>query len=104
MPAVIDKALDFIGGMNTSASAPQPMDESTAKGIFTCLKELGTPASPADVTARGEREGWNAGFTEKLANWAKRVEAGEHLVIKDPEFFTQYMREQLQELVAVETR
>lgn len=31
MPAVIDKALDFINGMNTSASVPHPMDESTAR-------------------------------------------------------------------------
>mgnify|MGYP000576560864 CR=1 FL=1 len=41
MPAVIDKALDFIGGMNTSEPVPQSMDESTAKGILKYLKELG---------------------------------------------------------------
>ncbi len=38
MPAVIDKALDFIGGMNTSEPVPQSMDESTAKGILKYLK------------------------------------------------------------------
>ncbi len=27
MPAVIDKALDFIGGMNTSEPVPQSMDQ-----------------------------------------------------------------------------
>lgn len=41
MPAVIEKALDYIGGMNTSASTPHSMDESTAKGIFKYLNELG---------------------------------------------------------------
>ncbi|POT55237.1 DUF1889 domain-containing protein [Citrobacter amalonaticus] len=99
MPAAIDKALDFINGMNTSASAPQPMDESTAKGILTYLKELGVPASAADVTARGEREGWNSGFTEKVAKWATKIESGEGVLIRDPEYFSVYMREQLRALV-----
>ena len=89
MPAVIDKALDFIGGMNTSEPVPQSMDESTAKGILKYLKELGVPASPADV----------AGFTDKVAEWAERVAAGERLVIKHPEFFSTYMREELRALV-----
>ena len=34
MPAVIDKALDFIGAMDVSAPTPSSMNESTAKGIF----------------------------------------------------------------------
>ena len=87
MPAVIDKALDFIGGMNTSEPVPQSMDESTAKGILKYLKELGVPASPADVAERGQQQGWSAGFTDKVAEWAERVAAGERLVIKHPEFF-----------------
>jgi hypothetical protein len=92
MPAVIDKALDFIGGMNTSEPVPQSMDESTAKGILKYLKELGVPATPADVAARGQQQGWSAGFTDKVAEWAERVAAGERLVIKHPEFFSTYMR------------
>ena len=91
MPAVIDKALDFIGGMNTSEPVPQSMDESTAKGILKYLKELGVPATPADVAARGQQQGWSAGFTDKVAEWAERVAAGERLVIKHPEFFSTYM-------------
>ncbi len=71
MPTVIDKALDFIGGMNTSASVPHSMDESTAKGILV-LNELGTPASAVDVMARGEKEGWNTEFTNKVAGWAEK--------------------------------
>ncbi|MGQ7144894.1 DUF1889 family protein, partial [Escherichia sp. SS-MK2] len=51
MPAVIDKALDFIGAMDVSAPTPSSMNESTAKGIFKYLKELGVPASAADITA-----------------------------------------------------
>ncbi len=48
MPTAIEKALDFIGGMNTSASVPHSMDESTAKGIlkylhdFRCASESGS--------------------------------------------------------------
>ncbi|WP_455561083.1 DUF1889 family protein, partial [Escherichia sp.] len=57
MPAVIDKALDFIGAMDISASTPSSMNESTAKGIFKCLKDLGVPASAADITARADQEG-----------------------------------------------
>lgn len=66
MPAVIDKALDFINGMNTSVSSPEPMDESTAKGILKYLKELGCPASASDIVARGEREG---GTLDLRKNW-----------------------------------
>lgn len=99
MPAVIDKALDFIGGMNTSLSEPQSMDESTAKGMLKYLKELGVPASADDVTTRGVQEGWDTGFTNKVAGWAEKIESGRHIVIKNPEYFSSYMREQLRELV-----
>ncbi len=99
MSAVIDKALDFINGMNTSSSAPHPMDESTAKGILKYLNELGAPASAADVQARGAQEGWNPGFTQTVAGWAERIEAGERVVIRDPEFFSSYMREELRAVV-----
>lgn len=71
MPAVIDKALDFIGAMDVSAPTPSSMNESTAKGIFKYLKELGVPASAADITARAD-EGWNPGFTENMVGWAKK--------------------------------
>ena len=99
MPAVIDKALDFIGGMNTSASAPHSMDESTAKGMLQYLKELGVPASPEDVKSRGVQEGWDTGFTDKVAGWADKIESGNRVVIKNPEYFSSYMREQLRALV-----
>ena len=42
MPAVIDKALDFIGAMDVSAPTPSSMNESTAKGIFKYLKNWST--------------------------------------------------------------
>lgn len=99
MAAVIDKALDFIGGMNTSVSEPQTMDESTIKGILKYLKELGIPANSTDITSRANQEGWNSHFTGKIVEWAGRVDAGDHLVIKNPEFFSSYMREQLRALV-----
>lgn len=61
IPAVIDKPLDFINGMNTSVSVPHPMDESTTKGLLKYLIELGVPANTANVTAQGNRG--SAGFT-----------------------------------------
>lgn len=98
MTRVIDKALDFIGGMDTSAPEPQTMDESTIKSMLTYLKDLGTPAQAADITARGSREGWSEGFTHKIVEWASRVDSGHHLIIKNPEYFSDYMRETLREL------
>ncbi|MCH5358996.1 DUF1889 family protein [Escherichia fergusonii] len=99
MPAVIDKALDFIGAMDISASTPSSMNESTAKGIFKCLKDLGVPASADDIIARGNEEGWNPEFTQKMVGWAKKMESGERVVIKNPEYFTSYMHDELKALV-----
>lgn len=99
MPTAIEKALDFINGMNTSVAPPDSMDESTTKGILKYLSELGVPASAAEITARGEQEGWNPEFTKKVAGWAEKIASGERVLIKNPEFFTSYMREQLQALV-----
>ena len=68
MPAVIDKALDFIGAMDVSASTPSSMNESTAKGIFKYLHDLGVPASSADITARADQEGWDGQKKWSLVN------------------------------------
>lgn len=102
MPAVIEKALDYIGGMNASASTPHSMDESTAKGIFKYLNELGVPASADDVTARANQEGWNTEFTKKVAGWADKIKSGNRVVIKNPEYFSAYMQEQLRTLAEAE--
>ncbi|HEA0452286.1 TPA: DUF1889 family protein [Escherichia coli] len=99
MPAVIDKALDFIGAMDISASTRSSMNESTAKGIFKCLKDLGVPASADVIIARGNEEGWNPEFTQKMVGWAKKMESGERVVIKNPEYFTSYMHDELKALV-----
>ncbi|EDE7346859.1 DUF1889 family protein [Salmonella enterica subsp. enterica serovar Enteritidis] len=99
MPTAIEKALDFIGGMNTSAPVPHSMDESTAKGILKYLHDLGVPASPEVVMARGEQEGWNPEFTKKVAGWAEKVASGNRILIKNPEYFSTYMQERLKELV-----
>ena len=104
MPTAIEKALDFIGGMNTSASVPHSMDESTAKGILKYLHDLGVPASPEVVMARGEQEGWNPEFTKKVAGWAEKVASGNRILIKNPEYFSTYMQEQLKELVWADYR
>ncbi|EGQ0032670.1 DUF1889 family protein [Escherichia albertii] len=99
MPAVIDKALDFISAMDISASIPSSMNESTAKGIFKYLKELGVPATTSDITTRASQEDWNPRFTEKMVGWAKKMESGERVVIKNPEYFSTYMQEELKALV-----
>ncbi|WP_300005858.1 DUF1889 family protein [uncultured Cedecea sp.] len=99
MAAVIDKALDFIGGMDTSAPEPHSMDESTIKGMLKYLKELGVSTNASEITARGNRDGWNTGFINKIIDWANRIDSGEHIVIKNPEYFSSYMREQLRALV-----
>ena len=99
MAAVIDKALDFIGGMDTSVAEPHSMDESTIKGMLKYLKELGVSTNATDITVRGNQEGWNTGFTNKIVEWADRVDSGDHIIIKNPEYFSSYMREQLRELV-----
>lgn len=98
MPAVIDKALDFIGAMDVSAPTPSSMNESTAKGIFKYLKELGVPASAADITARADQK---AGTLVHGKNgWmGKKMESGERTVIKNPEYFSTYMQEELKALV-----
>ena len=49
MPAVIDKALDFIGAMDVSAPTPSSMNESTAKGIFNCLNVIYDKKKPIKV-------------------------------------------------------
>ncbi len=102
MPTVIDKALDFIGGMNTSAPTPHSMDESTAKGMFNYLKKLGVPMNSRDIIARGEQEGWHPEFINKVAGWADKIESTDRVVIKNPEYFTSYMKDELRARVNVE--
>jgi hypothetical protein len=34
-----------------------------------------------------------------VAGWAEKIAAGNRIVIKNPEYFSSYMREQLRELV-----
>ena len=83
MPAVIDKALDFIGAMDVSAPTPSSMNESTAKGIFKYLKELGHKKALC------------------IADNFICMESGERIVIKNPEYFSTYMQEELKALVWV---
>ena len=98
MPAVIDKALDFIGAMDVSAPTPSSMNESTAKGIFKYLKELGVPASAADITTRADLEAGTRGSRKKWLD-GQKMESGERIVIKNPEYFSTYMQEELKALV-----
>lgn len=71
MPAVIDKALDFIGAMDVSAPTPSSMNESTAKGIFKYLKNWEYPRVPLILRRELTRrlEPW---FHGKMVGWAKK--------------------------------
>lgn len=98
MPAVIDKALDFIGAMDVSAPTPSSMNESTAKGIFKYLKNWEYPRVPLILRRELTRrlEPWVHG---KNGWMGKKMETGERSVIKNPEYFSTYMQEELKALV-----
>lgn len=92
MPAVIDKALDFIGAMDVSAPTPSSMNESTAKGIFKYLKELGVPASAADITARADQKAGTPGSRKMVDGqkwrqvnvlWLKILNTFQHICRKN---------------------
>ncbi len=86
MPTAIEKALDFIGGMNTSASVPHSMDESTAKGILKYLHDLGVPASPEVVMARvSRRDGILS--SRKSGRMGRKVASGNRILIKTQSIF-----------------
>lgn len=72
MPAVIDKALDFIGAMDVSAPTPSSMNESTAKGIFKYLKELGVPASALILRRELTRKAGTLGSRKKWLDGQKK--------------------------------
>lgn len=99
MSAIFDKALDYIGSMNTSSSSPHPSDESRAKEMFKYLKQLGRPISAHDVQMHGTRSGWDAGFTNKMAGWADKVESGGRVVVKHPGYFSENMQKELRSLL-----
>ncbi|MFQ7389187.1 MAG: DUF1889 family protein [Escherichia sp.] len=63
------------------------------------FKRTGSTMSAADITTRADLEGWNPGFTEQMVGWAKKMESGERIVIKNPEYFSTYMQEELKALV-----
>lgn len=56
MPAVINKALNFISAINVSAPTPSSINKSTAKKIFKYLKKLKVPASAANITAQANQK------------------------------------------------
>ena len=72
MPAVIDKALDFIGAMDVSAPTPSSMNESTAKGIFKYLKELGVPRVPLILRRELTRKAGTLGSRKKWLDGQKK--------------------------------
>lgn len=99
MSAVIDKALKFIDSMNTSSSAPHPMDESCAKEMFKFLRELESPLSADDIRNHGTQNGWDSGFIKKMAEWADKVASGGRVVVKHPGYFSENMQKELSSLL-----
>lgn len=72
MPAVIDKALDFIGAMDVSAPTPSSMNESTAKGIFKYLKEQEYPRAPPILRRELTRKAGTRGSRKKWLDGQKK--------------------------------
>ncbi|PWK98454.1 uncharacterized protein DUF1889 [Pantoea allii] len=99
MSAIIDKALDYLESMNTSSSAPHPVDEGRAKELFKFLKELGQPISRGDIQGFGTQNGWNAEFTKKMADWADKVAAGGRVQVKHPGYLSENMQAELRSLL-----
>jgi len=99
MSAVIDKALEYIDSMNTSSSAPHAIDEARAKEMFRFLKELDTPMSADDILSYGAENGWDSGFTKKMAGWADKIASGGRVVVKHPGYFSENMQEELRSLL-----
>ncbi|WP_428945489.1 DUF1889 family protein [Pantoea sp. FN060301] len=95
MPALTDKALEYIDNMNTSSSAAHPMDESRAKEMFKFLKDLDNPISANDIRSHGAQNGWDSGFTKKMAEWADKVASGGRVVVKHPGYFSENMQKEL---------
>lgn len=99
MSAVLSKALEHLGGMNTSSSAPHPYDESSAKELFKFLAGAGAPVQAHDVTAYGDANGWNPGFTKKISGWADSVSSGGRVVVKHPGSLSDEYKEELRSLI-----
>lgn len=99
MSAVIDKALEYIDSMNTSSSAPHPVDESRAKEMFKFLKEIDNPVSADDIRSHGAQNGWDSGFTKKMAEWADKVASGGRVMVKHPGYLSENMKEELRSLL-----
>lgn len=99
MSAIIDKALDYIDSMNTSSSAPHPVDESCAKELFKFIYKLGQPISGVYIHNYGAQNGWNSGFTKKMAEWADKVAAGGRVQVKHPGYLSENIQEELRSLL-----
>lgn len=99
MLIVIEKVLDFIGGMNILVLVFYLMDESIVKGILKYLYDLGVLVSLEVVVVWGEQEGWNFEFMKKVVGWVEKVVFGNCIFIKNLEYFLIYMQEQFKEFV-----
>ncbi|ASL89972.1 hypothetical protein BVG97_21285 [Serratia marcescens] len=98
MSAILDEVLNHLGNMNTSTSSPHPRDESEAKELFKFLAHKGIPMSGHDVRMYGNANGWNTGFTKKMAEWADKVSSGGRVVVKHPGSLTDEYKAKLNSL------
>lgn len=95
MPTIQDRALEELDGMNTSTPAPHAQDESKAKEMFKYLRELGTVLPGDSVRVYGQSQGWNVGFTKKMAEWADKVASGGRVQVKNPGQLTEACKKRL---------
>lgn len=99
MPTIQDQALSELDGMNTSTSSPHPQDESKAKEMFKYLKDLGAVLSGDQVRGYGQSQGWNNGYTKKMAEWADKIATGGRVQVKFPGQLTEGCKKTLKELL-----
>ncbi|WP_222422326.1 DUF1889 family protein [Yersinia mollaretii] len=98
MKPILEKAFEYIDGMNTSVSAPHPVDESRAKELLKFLKDEGVTFEGHEILAWGNRNGWDHGFTKKLAGWADKIHSGGRVVIKHPGYLSDELVKALRSL------
>ncbi|HFR4114933.1 TPA: DUF1889 family protein [Yersinia enterocolitica] len=98
MSKIIEKSIDYIDRMNTSVSTLHPVDESRAKELFKFLKAEGVALESREIFSWGNRNGWDHGFTKKLAEWADKIYLGGRVVIKHPGYLSGELIKELRSL------
>ena len=55
--------------------------------------------SADDIRRHGAENGWDSGFTKKMAGWADKIVSGGRVMVKHPGYFSENMQEELRSLL-----